>query len=782
MTTIAGQLSTAKEELTKTVEKRREAGRTGNWRAEDRYIEQINAWRSTISRLEKGEVVGDMKSAVERQATGEITRSRIIEAAKEEAKAKFIEAEKAEIKEFASHMAKGYSMEKARRLTGWAAPEKVGGIARRPQASVPQQPTISEPQQFIPMSQSWQESTKQFVERLPEGGRKAITGFFTMEDTGGAKYIFDPFKYSGEMIGKEKIKVSGFPQFGTRVSEEYLKPEHKPFEGTKFEYAEFLGVTDPSLYQRTGTRISKYAPVVLETGVTIGASLTPAGSAIVSGYVFQRGVKQVFEAPTIPGKALGVLGIVAGLYGMSATMKGLQTSITMGEMTSAIKTKPLIKVGVQERLKGGIIKQEFGARYKIGDVSVFKSATIKAKQFKGGYLVTGEGEVLAGTTMFMTGKPVTYGYATTSRGVSGAMEVSARGWQPGVSVGAVVKKGEFLKIGEKTRIYINEKLVPSFKGKTLSLKSEGIKIISKPYKPESFFAGGIAKEEGRTIISLGGKARIPKSFEIYPGVTARRTGFEFDVEEVMGIIKLKTPSDIGFIKTTGIKSSPEYFQKLYAPPIPKLAEKLVQQPIINIESSRIIPSVSAAVVSVATRIKLKAVVKPSIKEKVLVMPKEKLMSAQIPKTKQKIISVQKIKTSLGMISPSKEKLKIKQVPALAQTQAQVLKQRQKLKLKQVLVTQIIPSTTITPSIETSFKFGLPPPFIWFPKFQKKESTRKVIKVKRISPGEKYRPSLVALGLGIKSPKIPKEYLRGAGGIIVRPIITKKIKRKMGLFA
>jgi len=38
---------------------------------------------------------------------------------------------------------------------------------------------------------------------------------------------------------------------------------------------------------------------------------------------------------------------------------------------------------------------------------------------------------------------------------------------------------------------------------------------------------------------------------------------------------------------------------------------------------------------------------------------------------------------------------------------------------------------------------------------------------------KYQPSFSALVLGIKAPKIPAAYKAGAGGLIIRPIITKK---------
>ena len=315
---------------------------------------------------------------------------------------------------------------------------------------VPQQPTISAYEgAVIPYKsykQTWWAATGEAIKRIPEGARMSLAGGITEFDIGeGVRYIFDPYKYAGKLKGEEKLFVAGEPQFGTIVSEEYLPTEAKPFIGTKFEFAEMKGFEpSPELYKRTGTRVSKYAPAVIEMGGLIGASFISPTMAIgvVPAYIFGRSTKQVVTSPTISGKALGVAGMGLGLAGFGFGMAGLQTSITMGEMKSAIAYKPQLKLGTREILKGGIIKDVYVSRYQVGGTKVIKEAEIYSKLIKGRtYALGGRGSIFVRTTEYMTGKEITYIAGTKLKGLGFGLGVGTKGWQPSVSVGGVFQAG-----------------------------------------------------------------------------------------------------------------------------------------------------------------------------------------------------------------------------------------------------------------------------------------------------------------------------------------------------
>ena len=72
--------------------------------------------------------------------------------------------------------------------------------------------------------------------------------------------------------------------------------------------------------------------------------------------------------------------------------------------------------------------------------------------------------------------------------------------------------------------------------------------------------------------------------------------------------------------------------------------------------------------------------------------------------------------------------------------------------------------------------GFVPPVIPAPRLKLFEA-RKKTKHKLKRPKTKYTPSLTALSLGIKAPKIQTAYKIGAGGLGLRPIIVKRKKRR-----
>ena len=615
----------------------------------------------------------------------------------------------------------------------------------------------------IPTERTLWEATGEAVTRIPTGIQMAATGLITeFEPSEGLRYIFEPFKYAGELKGEEKIAVLGAPQFGTAMPEEYLLPEYKPFKGTKFEYAEMKGFESlPEYYERTGTRVSKYAPIVVETAALIGASvISPAMRiAIVPSYIFGISTKQTIEAPTISGKALGVVGMGLGLYGFGAGISGLQRAITMEELKSAIAIKPQYKLGVRETLKGGIVKDIYKAEYQVGGVKIIKGAEIYTKPISGErFAMFGRGEVYAKTYEYMTGKEIYYGAITKLKGLGVGLGVRAEGWQPSISIGKVSKQMEFL--------------IREGKGK-ITYYPPSAQV------PEKFIVGGISKEAREKIIALGGRVKeFQKPWVTREGIVIKSAEFKVPVEEI-ALIKIKqpAPSDIGFIRTTGLKSPQEYFQKLYAPPTPIVAEKLIQAPSIKIQPSIPPPSIIGAG-AIISKVKLKDVIKPITKDIIISREKEVLIQPSKVRAIVKVKEIQKAisipKAEIRMITIPREKLMVAQVPAMAQVS--ILKQE--LKLKQALITVPVtgvPSPLISPT-------GVPPPviplIILSPFFKPKKEIRKIIKVKRIAPTTKYKPSLLALALDIRAPKIPKAYTKGMGALIVRPIISKEKKGKV----
>ncbi len=644
----------------------------------------------------------------------------------------------------------------------------------------------------IPYEQTWWGATKQAVGRVPTGIQMTATGLITeFEPAKGLKYIFAPYKY-GTRIGEEKISVIE-PQFGTIVSKEHLPTEAKPFIGTKFEFAKMKGFEpSPKLYE---TRMATLAPVVVETGFLIGASFTPAGAGVVSGYITARSFKQTIESPTISGKVLGVAGVGLGLYGMSATMRGLQSSITSAEISEAVAYKPQLKFGTRETLKGGVIKDVYSARYQIGGTKVIKEAEIYSKLISGEkYAVMGRGSVFARTTEYMTGKPITYMAGTELKGLGFGLGVGTKGWQPSISVGRVSKDIEVMVRGGKGRIYVAEKFAP-LKGKVKTeweqtgmflYKKRTIEpILGKKIKfikeaPEKFVVGGISKEAREKIITFGGKVKEFKPAWKVSGIEIESPQFKFGVEEI-SLIKIKQPpkSDIGFITTFGKKSSQEFLKQMYAPPTPMVAEKLIQAPSIKVQPY--VPSApTTGAGAIISQVKLKELIKPISAEKIMLREKAKEKEALIQPSKMRAIvkvrEIQKVvqapKMDTALISKFEQKLAL--APALISGQALIPKQ--KLGLKQALITtpETPPPTTGFPPPTGGFPFLFPP--FTLPRRELKP-TRKVIKVKRILPREKYRPSFVALGLGIAAPRIPKAYFRGAGGLIIRPIIVTRIKKR-----
>ena len=565
-----------------------------------------------------------------------------------------------------------------------------------------------------PMQQTWLKSTGQAIGRIPSGFQMSARGLITEFDPSkGIGYIFEPYKYAGKQIGEEKITMIGRPQTGTIISEEYLPSEYKPFKGTKFEYAEMMegiGYQPPEgIYERTGSRIQKYAPAVIETGALVGASFTPAGGAVVSGYIFGRGARQIVEAPTISGKALGVAGIGLGLYGMGATMSGLQRSITTGEISEAIAYKPQFKIGTRETLKGGIIKDLYSAKYQVGGTKVIKNVEVYSKLIKGKYFpMVGRGSVFARTSEYMTGKGITYMAGTKLEGFGIGLGGGTGGWSPSIAGGRVSKQVEAIVRSGKGQIYVNERFLP-LKGKPFLGKK--VKFFKETQEP--FLAGGVSKQQKDIILSYGGKVKeVTPAWKTPSGIKINGGGFKFPIEEISLLKVVKKTPDVGFVQAYGRGSSQEFFKQLYAPPTQAVAGKLIQAPSMDVLSSMrpstsILPLVSAGAKAVAPKTRLKTIIKPVAIDTTLPKQKEVFMQTSDLVQRFKQVSLPKIET----IAMPKMKSLTRVIPITAQIPKQGLKQKQILKQMGITTTtpqppsvSMIPTTPFIPF----FPISLPP--------------------------------------------------------------------------
>ena len=626
-----------------------------------------------------------------------------------------------------------------------------------------------------PMKQSWGESTIQTLGRYPTGLKMSITGAITDFDIGaGIKYTFQPFQYSGEMRGEKKITVPAREQRGTIVSEEYLSTEYKPFTGTKFEYAEMMESKgyQPSqdLYERTGKRIPKYAPAVIEIGALTVLSGTPMGAMAVRTFIGLKGTKQFVEAETFSGKALGLVGIGMGIYGISSGMRGLQRSITMDELSSAIASKPQVPIGERVSLGEGVVKDIYGARYQVGGTKVIKQTEIYSKLMKGKYYPqVGRGEVYAKTYEFGTGKEILYGAGTKLEGLGLGLGVGTGGWQPSISSGQISKQIEFITRAGKGKL-------------TIYPPSAQVK--------EPFLAGAISKQSKEMILSYGGKVKdINLPWKTPSGIVIERGRYGFDVEQI-SLLKIAkpSPSDIGFMRGAGGKSSQEFFKQLYAPPTQAIAEKLIQAPIVDTSTS-ILPSISTGVGAIVSKVKVKEDVKTSYAEISKSFIKEFSIQPQVSKVK--VITKEQDAFANLFGAGLMPKPSLRDITILGTPQAQI--PRTKLKseqiLKQITIQTPIITTPTTPTPYIPTTTFVPAPFMFLPPLGAGgRPSKRRIKVRKIVG---YTPSYSAMifkifgekpkgvETGLRIRPIPKDFdftrLMGMG--TRRIIKTRKVKRR-----
>ncbi len=163
------------------------------------------------------------------------------------------------------------------------------------------------------------------------------------------------------------------------------------------------------------------------------------------------------------------------------------------------------------------------------------------------------------------------------------------------------------------------------------------------------------------------------------------------------------------------------------------------------------------------------VLKTAVKTKAVVIPSVTTLSLAKTRLGTGLITRTGLLPKVGLAQYPKLRI------GLTQASAPSIKQM----MKPALRTSFAPSF-ITPTISVhppKIPFRGFPIIPFIPPFGLGRGRRKKATQLRKQP-TKYQPSFTALALGIKAPKIPKAYYRGAGGLIIRPILISKPKKKV----
>lgn len=662
-----------------------------------------------------------------------------------------------------------------------------------PVITSPQPNTISEAKSeyFSKPSLPFLGQLGESISRIPAGARSIFLGdYFTDSNEDGLDYILAPFKYTGKPVGEEKIKVNAPPQFGTIVSEEYLPLSQRDFEGTKFEYFKLQGRTSPSLYKLTGERNIGIAKTGIEVGGTLALSTTPTGQALLFPVFLKSGLKGIIEGETTSEKAIGGVSLAASFALAGSSMKGIQKSISLDELNTAIKESPSITIAERTKLGDGVTREVSRVRYSTGGVNVLKTGDVFAKSTKGGgFVFTGERNIFASTTEFMTGKPITFtskdliaGVGSTSKLTYGSSLDDLKLFIDTDKLTYYATKGsssnvyEILKYGKKSKATFDSLYKPSKSLEDfnfLKVDTE-TKIYFRPTQSKEFYGAGISFADKNTIFTAGGEVdaiTFGDGFNIFDvGITERKLSVEIP----------SAKDSVKFLSSSGKKSSKSFFSNLYSSQTNILSTNL---PKVKTNTMKDLITPSSSVVS----------------KNIIGITKQTQPTPAITKTKEKVksLSIQMPKTSPILISKSlqtnvfniklKQPQKNKQLPRLKQPQAtkqelllkqaQMLKQPQKTKQKQVNVTEGFSSSS--PYRGTYFRgggFGIPPftlpKKVYYDKRTKPTKRTSSVNIPRT-------PSLVALGERIFSSK---PFKGESTGISIRPILrrTKKKKKKKRL--
>ena len=201
-----------------------------------------------------------------------------------------------------------------------------------------------------------EEKKKEFTQLSPDLAK------YTKYDSQGA-YSQLSYDIQKELLPKYQGRVTKSNQ--KIIQEQFEKEVEKEFEKRSRILQRYYRQQEGDLYSRpTGEAIAKYAPVAIETGALVGASVLggPVGQILASSYIYRRGFADTTKGSGMvrrgePGGyitvGLGVGQMALGITGFSASQRALERSIMKDELVALSKQKfnvRQVRVGTDKTL------------------------------------------------------------------------------------------------------------------------------------------------------------------------------------------------------------------------------------------------------------------------------------------------------------------------------------------------------------------------------------------------------------------------------------------------
>lgn len=442
---------------------------------------------------------------------------------------------------------------------------------------------------------------------------------------------------------------------------------------------------------------------------------------------------------------------IVGLHAAGMFARGAR-GMTLGRIESAMEATPIKISGERYILKGKEVL-DVGKWKAYGDYSKATGTTISVSKMTGKKVFTeGISDIKVLTKTYWSGKPLVVGGRQAFK-IDSKILPKAEGVYPSLSKMTTTPVWEYSLIGKGKDLLKGAK----FKGK--------IYTSIKPSKPELY--GGISARRGGYV--LGKAGRIKEAYYYYTKGKGFRAGEKMEFrfpEERWSILKEVKPKakDIfkPSIKEVGKPGTPlsKTFmeQKAISPVRLKQVTKEIYSPTISSPRATI-KQMKGVVGKITTR----------------------QLTRTIPITTTAIAPVSKqiYRQQPAYALLPKSYLGLSQYLSPRLTESLVSESALRTGQRQLQEQITAPALVTTPSIITpSFKFPFKAGFVFPP--IKGARLGSGVKIRTTQLGKQktaYQPSYTALVLGIKAPKIPKAYRAGAGGLIIRPIITKRKKRR-----
>ncbi len=587
------------------------------------------------------------------------------------------------------------------------------------------------------------------------------------------------------------------PQFQQRIDagEDYHKvsEEYKEFAEQRASELgeEFLSFKKfhpdvTGFTTRTGEKTAKVIPAVIETGALIGASTLggPVGMGLSSTYIASKGTEQFFMGETKFDKAMGLATIGLGVAGLDASFKAMDKSILAGEL-GELSGKP-------------IQFEQVLAKSGEDELAVF---TAKQEQMGLTRTFKGSGRVISEDGLKVI--------------PSGPLEITTTGkfsWSPTGSDAVKIYSQQFGEVGSKTSFKVAEDLTfslgkstfaPSYdvttmefiKGKTSKMtttfltpdtatSSLGFASTRKAgeniFGEQQFFTTGFGVEDGKLTrpFQFGRTTvkEIPEtaeSFSLNKLPKIKWSTKSVPTEKAIETLGDATTSSFKSFGrgTAGLSPSSDMFKSLGG-----VFGSSGTAPQITLTATESSPLVSLRGLTPTLTAQIKTAIDPTF-----------ATLQHLPRTAQVLRTEPRTKTKTDVLQLSAiqvPELQEKSLFAPMQTQTKIrtysaptLKPLPSpTKLDPIL--DIKPIATPKPLPPLRGGLGLPysPPFppVGIPSMMNLfDYGRKGAKKSKTHKG-KYAPSLASIGLGITAPKVPSLYSKGAGSLIMRPIISTKL--------